>query len=270
MIRHAFALALAAMIPAAVRAAEPAQVMLLGTYHLNNNNRDLINLRVENVLTAERQRELDRLVDGLARWKPTRVAVEWAASDQAGLDRRYADYLAGTLTVTANERDQVAFRLARRLGLTKVDAIDWNGDAPGPGSDYDFVDWARRNGQQARFDRFVADGQADMDRIATAMRGQTVAEWYRELNTPEKRLEFQRPYYTIAAMGTDAASPGAAWVGGWYARNLRIFNNLRAVAQSGERVFVLYGVGHAFFLDDFMRESGAMRPVDPRPYLPRR
>ncbi len=69
---------------------------------------------------------MEELVRGLARWQPTRIAVEWDRSDQAGLDRRYADYLAGNLKLTANERDQIAFRLAKKLGLLKVYAIDWN------------------------------------------------------------------------------------------------------------------------------------------------
>lgn len=268
MVRRALAILLAA-IPGAVHAAEPPQVMLLGTHHLANNNRDVINLPIEDVMTPTRQRELDRLVDALARWKPTRVAVEWRKADQAGLDRRYADYLAGRLKPSANERDQVGMRLAKKLGLTRVDAIDWSGDSPGPSADYDFMGWAQRNGQSARLDRFVKEGQADANRTAAAMRGQTISQWYRALNTPERRLASQRPYFTIASLGTDAGNPGAAWVGGWYARNLRIFNNLREIALPGERVFVLYGSGHAYFLDAFLRESGVATPVDPRRFLPR-
>jgi hypothetical protein len=270
MVLRTLIAVLAGSVSAAAVAQRPAEVMLLGSFHLANNNRDLINLPIEDVTTAARRAEIGRLVAGLARWKPTRIALEWPRSDQPGLDRRYADYRAGTLALSANERDQIGLRLAARLGLHRIDAIDWNGAAPGPSDDYDFMAWARANGQQARFARFVADGQAHANRTAAAMRSQTISQWYRALNTPRSRLEYQRPYFTIAAFGTDADNPGAAWVGAWYARNLRIFNNLRELATPGERVFVLYGSGHAHFLDGFMRESGAMRPVDPLGYLPRR
>lgn len=272
MFRTILALLIAASVTAgaSASAAERGQVMLLATYHLAKNNRNLITMPIEDVTTPERQREIERMVDGLARWKPTRVAVEWAKADQAGLDRRYADYLAGRLQPSANERDQIAFRLARKLGLRHVDAIDWNGDFPGPDSAYDYMDWAKRNGEANRFDRFVADGQADANRTAATMRGQTVSEWYRALNTPEQRLKFHKDYFTTASFGTDAENPGAAWVGGFYARNLRIFNSLAALVKPGERVFVLYGAGHAYLLDSFIRDSGVAPLVDPRDYIPRK
>ncbi|GAA0276801.1 hypothetical protein GCM10009127_16950 [Alteraurantiacibacter aestuarii] len=249
-------------------APEP-QVMLLGTYHLASSNRDLINLPVEDVLVPERQQEIERLVDGLARWQPTRVAIEWERSDQAGLDRRYADYLAGDLDVSANERDQIAFRLARKLGFTKIYALDWNGQAPGDPAEYDFIDWAERNGQSDRFDAFVTNGQAQADQTASAMSAQTVGEWYYDLNGPAARLRQHEPYFEMAAIGSNDDNPGAAWVGTWYARNLRIFNNLRETLGPGERVFVLYGAGHVYLLEQFLRESGAAASVDPRPYIQR-
>lgn len=270
MVRRALTLLLSIGTAATAHAATPAQVMLVGTYHLANNNRDIINLPIENVLTPKRQEEIVRLVDGFARWHPTRVAIEWPHADQAGLDKRYANYLAGRLVPTAKEYDQIAFRLAKKLGLQRVDALDWSGDAPGADSDYDFVDWAKRNGQADRFDRFVRQGQDEADRTASAMRGQTIGQWYRALNDPAERRKLNESYFTIASFGSNANNPGAAWVGTWYARNLRIFNNLHAIAGPGERVFVLYGAGHTYLLDRFIVESKAAVPVDPRPFIPRR
>jgi hypothetical protein len=95
-----------------------------------------------------------------------------------------------------------------------------------------------------------------------------VSAWYRRFNTPEYRRKDQRAYYEIASFGNQASNPGAAWVGAWYARNLRILDNLRAVAKRGDRVFVIYGAGHGFLLDQQARESGAFRVVDTLAYLP--
>ncbi len=189
------------------------EVMLVGTYHLANNNRDMINLPIENVLTSKRQREMEQLVRGLARWQPTRIAIEWDRSDQAGLDRRYADYLAGNLKLTANERDQIAFRLAKKLGHLKVYAIDWNEQAPGSPPDYDFIDWARHNGQRNRFETFVKAGQAEADRTSSKMREQTVSRWFYDLNSPEMRERMHQQYFTLASFGSNDRNPGAAWVG---------------------------------------------------------
>jgi hypothetical protein len=72
-------------------------LMVLGSVHLGNPNHDLHDADVDDVLAPERQRQIRAVVDALAAWKPTRVAVEWLHKDQAKLDQRYADYRAGRL-----------------------------------------------------------------------------------------------------------------------------------------------------------------------------
>jgi len=270
MFRRALMMLLATSTAAVVHAATPGEVMLVGTHHLANNNRDLVNLPIEDILTGKRQQEIQRLVDGLAQWRPTRIAVEWPHENQAGLDKRYADYLAGRLRPSTNELDQIAFRLAKKLHLQKVEAIDWNNEAPGEPSEYDFIDWAQRHGQADRFNLFIKEGQNEANQTASNMRGQTISQWYRALNDPKIRLKMHEQYFTIASFGSNDRNPGAAWVGAWYARNLRIFNNLRELTTPGERLFVLYGAGHTYLLSRFIYESNAAMLVDPRKFIPRR
>ncbi len=243
------------------------QVMLLGSYHLANNNRDIINLPVDDVLTVDRQREISALTDCLARWKPTRIAVEWDRSDQLGLDLRYGRFLVGDYALTANEIDQIGLRLARQLGHDRVYAVDWNEAAPGDQAQYDFIGWAERNDQGGRLKAIIAKGQQEADSTAVKMRGQSVRDWYLDLNGPDARQKMHQPYFEIATFGSNADNPGAAWVGAWYARNLRIFNNIREILAPKERVLVLYGAGHIHLLDQFFRESRAALPVDPRPLI---
>ena len=54
----------------------PVQVMVLGTYHFDNPGRDKVNVRVDDVTSPRRQRELAKLADAVAEFKPTRVMVE--------------------------------------------------------------------------------------------------------------------------------------------------------------------------------------------------
>lgn len=243
------------------------QVMLLGSYHLANNNRDVINVPIEDVLTAHRQQQIIGLVECLAQWKPTRIVVEWDRSDQAGLDSRYATLLAGNYELTANEIDQIGLRLAKQLGHDKVYAVDWNEAAPGDQVQYDFFGWAERNNQESRLKAFVEAGQKDANSASARMRGQSVSEWYHDLNGPEARLKMHQPYFEIATFGSNEDNPGAAWVGAWYARNLRIFNNINEILAPQERVLVIYGVGHVHLLDQFFRESGTAIAVDSRPFI---
>lgn len=162
-------------------------LLIVGSPHLANNNRDLVNARIEDVTTADRQRDIERLVEDLARFRPTRIALEWDAADQAGLDRRYADYRSGRLLLTANERDQIGLRLAAKLNLPRVDAVDWNDGAPGPQEAYDFPSWAARNGQKARLEELRVEEQAKTDAQTARWRCLPISDWYRELNTPGAR-----------------------------------------------------------------------------------
>ena len=51
-------------------------------------------------------------------------------------------------------------------------------------------------------------------------------------------------------------------------RNMRIFADIAAHAEPGERVFVVYGTGHAYFFRKWAMQHPRMEFVDPREYLP--
>jgi hypothetical protein len=265
-------IALAAMLASATGI--PAQdagtphLLILGSPHLANHNRDIATIHVEDVRTPERQREIEAVVARLAAFHATRVAVEWRADQQARLDQRYADYRAGRYVLSADEIDQIGLRLAARLRLDHVDAVNWNDEPPGKDADYDFRAWADAHGRGGEWKEFERRGQERADAEGRLMTCTPVSAWYRRLNAPAYRRSDQRLYYDIATFGDQAANPGAAWVGTWYARNLRILDNLRRIARPGDRVFVVYGAGHGFLLDQQARESGAFRVVGTLAYLP--
>jgi hypothetical protein len=260
------------MLALALAAAQPPpqrpQMLLLGSPHLANNNRDIVKTAVPDVRTPERQREIEAVVTALARFRPTRVAVEWGTKNQAKLDQRYAAYRAGTYTLSANEIDQIALRLAARLGLERVDAVDWLEEPPMPEVEYDWSVYAPRHGMQGQVDAISARGQTEGDAEDRDKRCTNIAAWYRALNTAAMRASLHRPYFDYAMIGGEGLNPGATWVGNWYTRNLRIFTNLRRIAKPDDRVMVLYGAGHAHLLDQFARESGAFTLADPLAYLP--
>jgi hypothetical protein len=251
-------------------AAKPA-LMILGVPHFGNPGRDTVNVRVPDVMSPARQREIAAIVDRLAAFRPTRVAVEWPADAQARLDRRYADYRAGRFQLTANERDQIGLRLAARLGLARVDAVDWSGDPPGASSDYDYPAWAEAHGRGPEWRAWVGRFQAEADADARLMACTPVSAWLRRVNTAGYRLANHRTYFYVARIGdAGGANPGAAWVGSWYTRNLRILNNLRALAaHPADRVLAIYGTGHGYLLDQQARESAAFALADPLAWLPR-
>ena len=243
-------------------------LMVLGSVHLGNPNRDLHDADVDDVLAPERQRQIEAVVDALAAWKPTRVAVEWPHKDQAKLDQRYADYRAGRLHLEADETDQIGLRLAAKLNLPRVEAVDWNEELPGADTDYDWHVGAKLGHEEARF-AALSDSKISRDQTEL-VRTHTVADFLRRINEPQYLADMNRVYYDLALLGGPQINPGANWVGAWHARNLKILDNLiRLNAAPSERILLLIGAGHAYLLNEYAPDSYAFRLERPGAWLKR-
>lgn len=82
------------------------QVLLVGSWHFAYPGMDAHKTAEElrmNIRTEKRQAELDELLDYLARFKPTKIAVE-SGPIVGYLIKNYERYEAGTRKLYANER----------------------------------------------------------------------------------------------------------------------------------------------------------------------
>jgi hypothetical protein len=239
---------------------ERPTMLVLGSGHLANPGRDLVNVRVDDVLTEKRQVQIAKVVEQLAAFRPTFVAVEWPQAVQSKLDGLYDDYRAGRRQLTATERDQFGMRVAATLNLSRVYAVDWVNSPPGDQKLYDYPAWAAAHGQKAKLQAMIERTLARAVRLGP---DEPIADWLIRMNRPQSLLDNHRAYFDIATIGDAESQPGAAWVGGWYARNLRIFTSLRQLgAGPQDRILVIFGYGHAYLLRQLARESGAFRLVD--------
>ncbi|KJV32455.1 DUF5694 domain-containing protein [Luteibacter yeojuensis] len=261
-------LTLVALASPASHADEKPRMLFLGTTHLANHNKDVANTHVENVLVPKRQAEIEALVDQLAAFRPTHIALELPYASQGDLDARYAAYRAGTYTLKADETDQIGMRLAKKLGLARVDAVDWNGSPPGDEASYDAKAWAQAHGKADLYQAYVDRWKAFAARDTAYLPGHTVTQWYLRFNDPARMREDGANYFDMARFGDDTDNPGAAWVGHWYARNLRIFTHIRDLAtKPTDRILVIYGAGHGPFLRKDAVDSGVFELVEPQQYL---
>jgi hypothetical protein len=253
--------------PALLRDRLPEQrpsLMVLGTPHLANHGKDVVNSKIDDVLAPQRQQQIEALVSALAAWRPTRVVVEFPASRQQELDARYAAYRAGSYALTRNEVDQIGMRLAARLQLPRVDAADWNGMPPGDEASMDWDAYANRKGMAGVVTAIRDPRKAELQDLA----GIPLAGLLSRMNTPEALAARHRRYFDFAMLGDDEEAPGANWVANWHGRNLRIFARLVRIADDpADRVLVIYGAGHAPLLRQFAGQSGAFQVIDPLPYL---
>lgn len=262
--------ALAATIGGApATAAEPVQVMVLGTYHFGNPGLDLNNMKAEDVTTPQRQAELAALAAALAEYWPTKIMVESLAKGPELIDVRYAAFAPAALATDRNETVQIGYRLANRLGHSKVYAID---EQPGEGEpDYFPFDkvasFAETHGQMERLDAIMAYGAAATKEMEAKQKTHSVAGLLADINSPEKETADIGPYYQLLSVGDAAQQPGADLNAMWYLRNAKIFAKLMAVAAPGDRLLVVYGSGHNYWLRHFARATPGYVSVDPSPYL---
>ena len=250
---------------------EPIEVMILGTYHFGNPGQDLHNARVDPVTTPEKQAQLEAVAEGLARFRPTAIAVERVAPDQATLlDSRFPAFTPADLLTNPDERTQIAYRLAHRLGLTRVYAIDEQ-DREGQPSYFPFEDvqaWAQTNDRMDDLGAMhgeVAAMIADLERRQGA---ETVGQLLAAFNAPDRVASDQGFYARLMTFGAGDEQPGAFLNGRWYTRNAMIFARLMQVARPGDRIVVVYGAGHGFWLRQMVETTPGFRLVEPNDYLP--
>jgi len=258
---------LAGAAPAA--AAEPVQVMVLGTYHFDNPGLDLSNMTADDVTLPRRQAELQALASALAAFKPTKIMVE-ARSKSADLaDARFASFTPAALTTQKNETVQIGYRLAHQLKLGKVYAIDEQPRAGEP--DYfpfgKVVEFAKANKREVQLQEVMAKAAAVTKDMEEMQKRMTIAQLLIERNRPGTTRKEIAMYYEFLGIGDTEQQPGADLNAMWYLRNAKIFAKLMTVAGRGDRILVIYGAGHNYWLRHFASITPGFRSVDPVPYL---
>lgn len=240
----------------------PSQILLLGTFHFEDAGLDEYKPK-HRLDVSSRQEEITGVLDQLAAFEPTRIAVEVRADRQGQLDASYSSYLKDEKELTGNEIHQIGFRLARRLGHDRLWAVD--APARGYASTEDPTEWAMRNGQGTALLRGGWDRhyKALYERDDAAKMERTLTEHLLYLNDPE-RLRVGHGHYLIGSMGVGDGTeyPGADGMIWWFSRNLRIFANLLRISEPGDRVLLLIGAGHVPIIRHSVDASPDFRLVE--------
>ena len=237
-----------ATIPADLRFDEPrAQLLLLGTFHFKDAGLDGYKPKHDVViLSDERQKELAEILDSLADFAPTHIAVEWKREDQGRLDERYRHYMAGEFEITSNEIYQLGFRLAKRLGHERVWAVDAVGRRYEP--TVDRKKWAKKNGQGWLYDHDWHKRYEKLYEWEDRRKTQVPLRDTLIYTNSAERLALGHGHYLVGGFkaGDGEEYPGPDNLSGWwYNRNLRIFANVLQLARKpDDRVLLIIGAGH--------------------------
>ncbi len=253
------------ILESALPKAKPIQVMILGSYHMNNPEADQFNLEADDVMVPARQDEIQDVVNQLKKFNPTKIAIEAKFGDTIA-PTRYSKYLEGSIELNRKEEEQIGFRLAKILGHQFIYPIDVR---------------LRLNSEEveklvqanpAEFGPYLASleiiGNGAIELIGKWLRTSTIGEVLYSMNDPEMlRIAHQLYYRSFVPIVKGDNYAGADMVNLWYQRNLRIFSNLHKVSEPGDRVLIIYGQGHIQLLKQFADDSPYFELVDPQGYL---
>lgn len=107
------------------------EVLTLGTFHFNFPNLDVVQTSKKDqidVLQPKFQKEIEAIVNKIARFRPTIIVIERPPSRQQQTDSLFNSYLSGNYALRRNEEEQIGFRLAKQLGIQKLYCVDEWGD----------------------------------------------------------------------------------------------------------------------------------------------
>lgn len=245
----------------------PVQVMVIGSWHMAGSNRNVVDAPGPDVLTPERQEELRALAERLLAFRPTVVAVEEEVAAPGFADPRFAGFGPGMLSADASEEVQIGFRLAALAGLPQVYGIDELADEGGivyfP---FDkLMQHVEVEGRAGEAQEMIAGARELLEGRMAVYQDMPIGRALADTNGLSERAAAD--YYRMLDFDRGEAQPAAELNGYWFMRNAKIFAKLQDVVEPGDRVVVVYGLGHKHWLDHLVEMTPGYEPVDPVPYL---
>ena len=232
-----------------------SQIMILGTYHMDNPGLDSYNLKADDVLSDRRQKEIDQVLDKLERFQATKIAVEGQYNEDYWT-KRYHDYLAGSYQLGRNEVEQIGFRLAKRLHHSDIYPVDYqmwmDGRVPAE------IANPVVKPKPAQASNEPAEEKPEwIKKEEELFKTSTLLEYLRYLNSDAaRRLDHASYFDLLLPEDSNAPYRHTDLVTNWYKRNLRIFTNINRITKfPGDRVLLVIGSGHLSILSDFAKSS---------------
>ena len=230
---------------------EKAKVLVLGSFHMSEH---------EGLNSERRQTEIEDLVSKLARFKPTKIAVEMVPEDSEYCNEKYNQYKLGTYKLDMNEIYQVGFRVGLKMGHEQIYPTDWMGESDmGYG---EMEGWAKENQPE-----LLKEIYEDLV-FPELSEDKTIIDYYKELNAPIFSNKLHKMYVNIARIGGLNNYVGMNWLSWWYKRNLIMFANLtRLIDTEDERILFIVGCSHTSIVTKFLEESEICEVVPSLSYL---
>lgn len=239
------------------------QIALLGTFHFAGSN-DLLSLKIDDLETEKRQKEMLDLINRIKKFNPTKVIVEYPYG-ATKLDSIYQLFRIGKHELSINEIQQIGFRLANQLGHEHIYAADHRADLP-------FDELMQQIGSIGKMEDFnkVIEGINQNTMLPQKQFYEThnLSEFFIMMNS-DKYDKDNRASYSQYLMkyDTEDNNIGVRIATAWWGRNFQIMSNIDQIIETGDRAFVLFGQGHTSILKPLYQDRSDYEYVEIADFL---
>jgi hypothetical protein len=214
------------------------EIVLVGTYHFAYQKDILMN----------KQNEIIELVDFLAAFNPSKIALEWEKSEQEELDKGFAK---NEENYEMHEIEQVGFRLAAKLNHKTVFAVNWAGRL----TQEEIV--ILNQSIQEDYPDVLQAVEAFGEKSGVIISDQTLLEAYRKLNNPELTKELEEMYLSFLAVEKNGHNLGVSFLSKRMERELTIVKNIGEILEKPkERILLIVGGDHLWLLTKLFEGKG--------------
>ena len=155
------------------------------------------------------------------------------------------------------------------MGLAEVHGIDEQSDTIDYFPNDKLQGYVEHAGgaTKTRFAGLNQQVEAQVAEFAALQRKQSVSALLARMNEPARIRADNAFYFELLELGDATTQAGAELNGAWYLRNAKIFAKLTQIARPGDRVIVVFGAGHAFWLRHFVENTPGYQLIEPDRYL---
>ncbi|KMQ59486.1 hypothetical protein ACM46_20575 [Chryseobacterium angstadtii] len=237
------------------------KILLIGTIHFETPHLDKYELKTDDFLAPKRQKELEELTEILKRTNADKVMIEKPLKQQKQIDSLYNAYSQNKYKLTVSEREQIGFRLAKKLNLKHINCVDI---FYGMKRDSLVSATAKEKNQEYILNELGGIAKNFLGEIDRVTKQNSITEILKYINTKEllqKNLSIYLKYY--AKIGAGENYIGAEAVSEWYLRNLAIYSNIiTQIDPKDKYIVLLFGQGHIPILKHLLQNNDDFEVVE--------
>jgi Family of unknown function (DUF5694) len=206
------------------------EIILVGTYHFEQDKE----------IIERKEQDIHDLVDYLAQYKPTKVALEWERSNDKELN---IEYQKSNGNYSIEEIQQIGFRLAKKLNHDKLYAVNWAGRI----SQEDMTELNRSI--QNSYPEILYTLKNVSENTPEITLKTPLIYSYRKLNDIESTKELEKMYLSFLVVTDNKGKKiGFDFLNKWMERELMVFKNIMDMSDTEDRILLIIGSDHLWML----------------------